>query len=411
MFLMAGLAAVAPAMAQEQTSSISAITPKLAVQGKLATKTEVFEGAGVLPILSENSITAFSDAIALYEEITTGGGWPQVPRVKFQAGKKNKAVIILRQRLVREGYLDFDTLTQADVNVFDAPLTEAVKEFQKAHGVALTGQIDARTLAELNIPADVRLADLRENLGRIRVYLEGLGQRSILVNIPSIQLETIENGRVHARHNIIVGKLERPTPMLNSKVTDIVFNPFWNAPASIVARDIIPKFKEDPSYLEQMNIRVFDGVGGPEIDPLTVDWDTTPPDRYHFQQQPGENNALATVKVNFANSFMVYMHDTPHREIFATNARFESSGCVRVDNVREFISWILKGQDDFSDASFEMITASEQTYTMPVTSHIDVRFMYLTAWSTGEGHANFRPDIYQLNGKNFALGQPEPIEG
>ncbi len=394
---------IAPARAEQAT------TPP--APSKLATKTEILQGADVRPILSENSITAFSDAIALYEEIIAGGGWPQVPNVKFQLNKKNKAVILLRQRLVREGYMELDALADVSANIFDQSVADAIIAFQRTHGLPQSGKIDAKTLAELNIAAEVRLADLRENLGRIRLYLEGLGNRSILVNIPSVQLETIDNGRVYARHNIICGKLERPTPMLKSKVTDVVFNPYWNAPASIVAKDIIPKMKTDPAYLEQMRIRVFDGVGGPEIDPATIDWDVTAPDRYHFQQQPGENNALATVKVNFANPFMVYMHDTPHREIFASNNRFESSGCVRVDNVRQFIAWILRGQDDFSDAAYEMIKASEQTFPIPVKAAIDVRFMYLTAWATGEGPANFRPDIYQLNGKNFALGQPEPVAG
>ena len=187
------------------------------------------------------------------------------------------------------------------------------------------------------------------------------------------------------------------------------FNPYWNAPASIVARDILPKFLEDPGYLDQMRIRVFDGVGGPEIDPRSVDWYSAAPDRYHFRQEPGEHNSLATVKVNFANKFMVYMHDTPHRELFAINARYESSGCVRVDQVRMFVDWILAGQDGFDEAQFEMITASEETFPMPVKSLVDVRFMYLTAWATEDGRVNFRPDVYKLDGKEFVFGQPEPV--
>ena len=100
-------------------------------------------------------------------------------------------------------------------------------------------------------------------------------------------------------------------------------------------KDLVPKFLKDPTIFEQMNIRIFDGVGGPEIDPYTVDWVNTDPERYHFRQEPGEGNALATMKINFANKYMVYMHDTPHRELFEVNARFESSGCVRVDKVSD----------------------------------------------------------------------------
>jgi L,D-transpeptidase YcbB len=270
--------------------------------------------------------------------------------------------------------------------------------------------VDDRTRGELNVAATHRLFQLQENQVRVSTYSQGLGERNILVNIPSTQLETVENGIVYARHNVVVGKVTRPTPSLESKVTDVTFNPFWNAPASIVAKDILPKYLKDPGYLDQMHIRIFDGVGGPEIDPTSVDWENTAADRYQFRQDPGEHNSLATVKVNFSNKFMVYMHDTPHRELFQQNARFESSGCVRVDNVRMFIDWILAGQDGFNEAQFEMITASEETYVMPVHRQADVRFMYLTAWATEDGRVNFRPDIYNLDGTGFVLGQPEGVE-
>jgi murein L,D-transpeptidase YcbB/YkuD len=157
-----------------------------------------------------------------------------------------------------------------------------------------------------------------------------------------------------------------------------------------------------------MNIRVFDGVDGPEIDPALIDWTVTPPDRYFFRQDPGDNNALATVKINFPNEHMVYMHDTPHRELFGSNARFESSGCIRIDQVKTVVSWILRGQDGFNDSQYEMITASQEPYELQVANGPDVRFMYLTAWATEDGAINFRPDIYGLDGTGFILGQPEP---
>ena len=149
-------------------------------------------------------------------------------------------------------------------------------------------------------------------------------------------------------------------------------------------------------------------VDGPEIDPALVDWLSTPPERYFFRQETGEKNALGTVKINFPNEHMVYMHDTPHRELFGANARFESSGCIRVDQVHTVVSWILDGQDGFNEAQYEMITASAEPYEMKVQNPPDVRFMYLTAWATEDGVVNFRPDIYALDGTGFVLGQPEP---
>jgi len=410
--LLAGLASsiAAPVMARaEQTASLPAGAAKNATQNKLATRTGVVADRNESAMVTQGSAEAVRGAIAMYEEIVAQGGWTKLPNSKLEKGVKSKAVVNLRERLVREGYLDLESLGGDSPSTFDDDVARALKSFQYNHGIYTSGRVDSRTYAALNIPAEQRLFQLTENLPRVTAYAEGLGERNILVNIPALQLETVEGGIVYARHNVVCGKLERPTPTLASKVSDVTFNPYWNAPASIVARDILPKFLEDPGYLDQMRIRVFDGVGGPEIDPRTVDWYSVPPDRYHFRQEPGEQNSLATVKVNFANKFMVYMHDTPHRELFAQNSRFESSGCVRVDQVRMFIDWILAGQDGFDEAQFEMITATAETYVMPVKSKVDVRFMYLTAWATEDGRVNFRPDAYRLDGTGFIYGQPEPV--
>ena len=410
--ILAGLAAslAAPAWAQgEQTGSIAAMGAVAANPGKLATRTAVIADRNEAAMVTRGSEEAMQGAIAMYEEIVAQGGWTKLPNAKLDRGAKSKVVVKLRERLVREGYLDLDNLGVAAPDAFDDDLARALKSFQYNHGIYTSGKVDSRTYAALNMPAEHRLFQLQDNLPRVRAYGEGLGSRNILVNIPSVQLETVEDGIVFARHNVVCGKLERPTPTLASKVSDVTFNPYWNAPASIVARDILPKFLEDPGYLDQMRIRVFDGVGGPEIDPRSVDWYSAAPDLYHVLQEPGEHNSLATVKVNFANKFMVYMHDTPHRELFAINARYESSGCVRVDQVRMFVDWILAGQDGFDEAQFEMITASEETFPMPVKILVDVRFMYLTAWATEDGRVNFRPDVYKLDGKEFVFGQPEPV--
>jgi L,D-transpeptidase YcbB len=409
----APLAAGLPALAQ-QTDSIAGLAPRNTpnlpdFSGKLSTRTAVIVDQNQAAMVTTSSLEATQNAIGMYEEIVAGGGWRKLKPGKYEKGVKSSRIVDLRERLVRENYLDLEALGGDAPDVFDGQLTGAIRAFQLNHGLAATGKVDTRTRNALDVPARKRLFALRENLPRIEAHLPTMKRRAVLVNIPSVQLETVEDGIVYARHNIVCGKLERPTPTLNSKITDVTFNPYWNAPASIVAKDLVPKYLKDPEYLTNMHIRVFDGPGGEEIDPATVDWETTPADRYHFRQEPGEHNALATVKVNFANTHMVYMHDTPHRELFAVNARYESSGCVRVDQVRLFIDWILAGQDGFHEAQFEMIAASQSTEVMPVKSQVSVHFMYLTAWATEDGRVNFRPDIYQLDGTGFTIGQPEPL--
>ncbi len=398
-----------PAVAQtlDYTGSIASVTPKTATSGKLATRTEIVADRGLAAMVTPGSQEAMLGAIAMYEEIVAGGGWPQL-NAKLNKGAKGPHVETLRQRLVAEGYLPFDSLNSEAPDVYDDEIIAAVQAFQTNHGVAPTGTVGERTLAELNITADARLFTLHENWSRIVTYAQGLGSRYILANIPSAQLETVENGQVFSRHNIVAGKLDRPSPALVSKVSDVTFNPYWKIPASIVERDIVPKYLEDPTYLDQMHIRVFDGVDGPEIDPALIDWEYTDPERYFFRQEPGEHNSLATVKINFPNTHMVYMHDTPHRELFDKNARFESSGCIRIDQVKTVVNWIIRGQDGFNDTRYAMLTASEHPYEMKIEDSPDVRIMYLTAWATEDGAVNFRPDIYGLDGSGFTLGQPEP---
>lgn len=412
------LAAGTVALAQEQVQTGSLTTPEAAKvkpaskskTGGLATQTEIVAGQDQQPMLSANSVAAMEGAIAMYEEIVAGGGWEQLAPRTLKKGSKGEAVIALRQRLIRENYLSFDSLSSDTASVYDTELMEAVRAFQINHGVLPSGIVGEKTLAEINVPAETRLGMLRENLVRVNAYAQGLtGDFAILVNIPGAQLETVEYGHVYSRHNIVVGKLERPSPTLVSKVSDINFNPYWKIPASIVERDIVPKYMEDPSYLQQMHIRIFDGVDGPEVDPALIDWTTTPPDRYFFRQEPGAHNSLGAVKINFANEFMVYMHDTPHRELFGRNVRFESSGCVRIDQVQTVVKWILdRTQAPLDEATYQSLIDSTEQYEQPVENGPDVLWMYLTAWATDDGRVNFRPDVYGLDGTDFVLGQPQP---
>ena len=401
--------ASAPVFAQDTQDSVSTTpAPQPSPSSKLATHTQIVANNDELAMLTAGSEQALADAIVMYRQIVKNGGWPQISSKKLSKGAKGEQALLLRQRLIFENYLPFDTLGAADASLFDEPMVEAVKAFQVNHGLVPSGTVGESTLTELNIPAEARLATLLENEPRVSAYAQDLAPRAILVNIPSLQLETVEDGKVFSRHNIVAGKLDRPSPTLVSTVSDVTFNPYWKIPASIVERDIVPHYLKDRSYLANMQIRVFDGVDGPEIDPATVDWASTPPERYFFRQDPGENNALASVKINFPNKFMVYMHDTPHRELFGSNARFESSGCIRVDQVKTVVDWVLRDQTDYSPDQYDQIIENREPYVRKVQNPPSVRFMYLTAWATPEGAVNFRPDIYHLDGMGFVLGQPEP---
>lgn len=410
--LIAALAVTAPVHAQseETTGSIATITRSVPA-GKLVTKTEVIPERQEPAMLTLGSLRAMENAIAMYQDIIARGGWPTVAEAGLSKGTRSESVIMLRQRLVAEGYLAFGTLEGETPATFDNEVRDAVKAFQANHGLAQSGKVDERTQAELNVPAAARMETLHVNRDRIAIYMEGLGPRYILVNIPSAQLEAVNLGVVYSRHNVVAGKIDRPSPAVKSKVSEINFNPFWNAPVSIVRKDLIPKLIKDPDAMTKMQIRVYDGFNGPEIDPRLVDWTATPADRYFFRQDPGDQNAMATVKINFANEFSVYLHDTPARELFGQNDRFVSSGCIRVDQVQVLVDWILSGQDGFDVNAIETIAETGERIDKKVRNGPDIRLMYLTAWASDDGRIQFRPDIYNLDDTGFILGEPDPDGG
>lgn len=368
----------------------------------------VTDPADSVPMLALGSYQAMQDAIARYETIETLGGWPKltVKRV-MQKGGSGGQVELLRKRLLTEGYLPE---MEATGEKFDEQVQKAVVEFQRSHGLQVNGRVDGPTLAELNVPVEDRLKQMRANLPRIELSAQGLYGRYIIVNIPGAQLEAVNfNGRVFSRHNIIVGKPDRPSPIVAAALSDINFNPYWNAPVSIVQRDIIPAILKDKNTLTKMNMKVFDGYGGPEIDPSKVDWSKTPADRYFFRQEPGEANAMATVKINFPSPFGVYMHDTPTKQLFNEALRFESSGCVRVDQVHVLVDWILNKQDGWDMDRIRQVADKVERTDVKINNAPELRWVYLTAWAQIGGQVNFRPDIYELDGTGFVVGQPTPV--
>jgi peptidoglycan hydrolase-like protein with peptidoglycan-binding domain len=381
-----------------------------AYAAKSTTDTEIVVDKGVRPMLAPDSPMALQNAISRYQSIVAAGGWGTVPSSKLAKGSQGQDVAVLKRRMVAEGYLPESTLEGEKGVTFTTALEQAVRQFQTNHGLAPTGRLDKPTVTALNVPAGKRLATLRANLPRVAEYSKDLGPRYITVNVPALQLEAVQNGRVFSRHNVIAGKPERPSPIVMTRLSDINFNPYWNVPVSIVERDLIPQIlKGGTQTLRKQNIRIYDGFQGPEVDPDDVDWSSTPPERYFFRQDPGKDNAMATVKINFPSPFGVYMHDTPLRNLFGTAGRYLSSGCVRVEQVPILVNWILNGQDGWNQGRIAEMAQSLERLDVKLVDPPQLRWVYLTAWVNAAGQANFRDDIYDLDGSGFIVGQPMPV--
>ncbi|NNF80847.1 MAG: L,D-transpeptidase family protein, partial [Rhizobiales bacterium] len=369
-------------------------------------KSERVTNKNAMPILGAHSVQAMYDALSRYEILVSRGGWPMLkPGKTMVIGSKSNNVVRLRQRLAAQGILSPGVATNS--KKFDEPLAQAVRTFQSRHGLAVTGKVDNQTIAVLNVPANLRLRQLRENLPRVLEYSKNLGGRYVVVNIPAAQLESVDYDRVFSRHNVVVGKPARPSPVLSSQINKLNFNPYWHAPVSIVAKDILPKVRKNVGWLDTMRIKVFDGgYEGPEVDPRSINWNSVAPDRYHFRQEPGGENAMASVKINFPNKYAVYLHDTPTKQLFDRSARFFSSGCVRVDKVHILTEWLLRGQPGWDGQAIQNVAGSEQPTDVDIRNPAQLRMVYLTAWAQPDGAVHFRPDIYNLDGTGFISGQP-----
>lgn len=375
--------------------------------GKAVTKTEVFADRSVTPMVSTTSAGAMANAISRYEAIAAQGGWGTISTRGLAKGDDGDAVVALKRRLAAEGYLSADSLS-GDTGVwYTAAVEKAVAQYQANNGLAVTGKTDKATVNALNISVSQRLATMRANLPRLQEYSKGLADRYIIVNVPALQLEAVNSNKVFSRHNVIAGSPKRPTPVTISQVSDINFNPYWNVPVSIVERDLLPRIRRSGiSVFRDMKMRIYDGWNGPEVDPKRVDWDYVTADRYFFRQDPGEENSMASVKINFVSPFGIYLHDTPTKSLFTTGARYLSSGCVRVEQVQVLINWILNGQDGWSPGRIDQVKASQERLDVKVANPPQVRTVYLTSWANGAGQVNFRSDVYDLDRTGFVVGQP-----
>ncbi len=354
------------------------------------------EVATTRPIYSPDTLVHLQDAIFRYQDIVARGGWPVVPdQKKLQLGVIDPDVELLRRRLMISG----DLSERAGISpAFDSYVDAGLKRFQTRHGIPSDGVTGPFTYRSLNASAAVRLGQLETNLGRLGEVVGSTANRYVMVNIPAAEIEAVEGGRVVSRHIAIVGKIDRQTPILNSRIHEIIVNPYWNAPESIVRRDIIPLVRQNPNYLVENGIRIL-GPNG-EVDPLTIDWQTEEAARLRFRQDPGKINAMASVKINFHNQHAVYMHDTPQQSMFADQERFHSSGCVRVQNVRDLVTWILRETPGWDRSRFEHTIATDADVSVPVTNPVPVHFAYVSAWSTADGVVQFRDDIYGLDGSS-----------
>jgi murein L,D-transpeptidase YcbB/YkuD len=333
------------------------------------------------------------EALGRYRAIAAGTRWPVLPSGSLlRPGSSDVRLPALRDRLAAEG----DLAGLASGVDYDDTLEQAVRRFQARHGIAVDGIVGPATLKALNVPVSERIRQIRLNLERWRWLPRDLGRRYIAVNAADATLEVVEDGQTVLASRVVVGDLRHPTPVVRSRLDAVIFNPPWNVPSSIAAKEILPRLRRAPHYLADNDIVILERR---ESDPfgLTMDWSGVPSNPFPFrlQQQPGPQNSLGRIKFDTPNRFDVYLHDTPARSLFARPLRTSSHGCVRVERARELAAYVLADQAPSGGTPMidEAIVAG-RTQRVPVARPLPVYFFYWTAFVEGGRVVHFREDVY-----------------
>jgi murein L,D-transpeptidase YcbB/YkuD len=238
---------------------------------------------------------------------------------------------------------------------------------------------------------------IRLNLERWRWVPRDLGDRYVLVNVPSYQLQVMEGDRPTLAMRVVVGEPETPTPIFSDEMTYVVFSPTWSIPESIIRKETLPRIAKDPGYLERNRIEVVRGRD--VIDPGDIDWsDEDLTEGLRFRQQPGPENALGLVKFIFPNNFSVYLHDTPADALFARDRRAFSHGCIRVENPVALASYVLGDQPEWTEARIRAAMAEPREQTARLETPLPVHIGYWTAWVEPDGRTvTYTDDPYAID--------------
>lgn len=342
------------------------------------------------PTYGPQTAAATQAALQRYRQIAMRGGWGTLPGgLRLNKGARGRDVVALKGRLAAEGDLDH---ASARGDLYDDATVAAVQRFQRRVGLLASGLVAAATVRQLNVPVEARVRALEKSLERLADSRFAFGQRYVIVNIPAAVAEAVEGGVVRRRHVVIVGKAAHASPMVETRLTVVNFNPTWTIPTSIIKRDIIPRMRRNPATLAGMRVRILDRSGN-EVSPSAIDWSTERAASYTLRQDSGPGNSLGRVRIDMPNTEAVFMHDTPSRGLFQSDSRSLSSGCVRVADVSDFVTWLLGPQGWTKEQVVQGMTQTQRR-DVRLAQAVPVSWVYLTGWAAADGTVQFRDDIY-----------------
>ncbi|MFD2175407.1 murein L,D-transpeptidase [Rhodobacter lacus] len=335
--------------------------------------------------------------LELADQIAQGGWGEKVPAKRLGPGEGGPAVVALRDRLMKMGYLGRSVSAS-----YDAALQKAVQSYQFDLGMKADGVAGEATLSEINVAPEERLKSVLVAMERAR-WLNGrdLGKRHIWVNITDFSARIIDDGKMSFETVTVVGqnRADRRTPEFSDEMEMMVINPSWSVPRSITVKEYLPMMQRNPGAAG--HIQLVDSRGR-TVSRGSVDFSAYNARNFPFamRQPPSQGNALGLVKFLFPNPYNIYLHDTPSKSLFQREVRDFSHGCIRVGRPFDLAYALLARQADDPQGYFQKILKTGAETTVRLKEPVPVHLVYFTAWPNARGRIEYRHDVY---GRDAAL--------
>ncbi|NDW52134.1 murein L,D-transpeptidase [Aliiroseovarius sp. PrR006] len=391
------------------------LTPSKIDSG-IARKVERIDGADILTTFAASSPAGYlkslppshveygrlmREKLRLEATIQHGGWGKTVSAKKLKPGQSGDAVIALRNRLVRMGYL-----SRSASRTYDASIQKAVQQFQADHGLNDDGVAGAGTIGEINVSPEKRLASVLVAMERERWTNFDRGERHVWVNLTDFTAKIVDHGAVTFQTRSVIGKnvSDQRSPEFSDVMEHMVINPTWNVPRSIATKEYLPMLKKNPNAVS--HLKLIDSRGR-VVSREGMDFNEFTARSFPFaiKQAPSSRNALGLVKFMFPNKHNIYLHDTPSKSLFAREVRAFSHGCIRLSDPFDFAYALLAKQSRNPKATFHKALDTRRETQVDLEQHVPVHIVYRTAVAPAKGRVNYRRDIYGRDAKVWAALQ------
>ncbi len=351
------------------------------------------------PLQNNTYYQQLKQHLVQYRVIQDAGGLPRISDAVsgLKLNESNPGVPSLRKYLYLTGDLSNADTTEA---IFDKAVAEAVGNFQMRCGYEKTDELDDKTLLKLNVPVENIIMQIMVNMERMRWFSKpDSASDFLLVNIPDYQLRAFENNKLQWEMDVVVGTTANRTTVFKGMLSQVVLNPYWNVPQSIIDNEMLEHLKDNPGkYTASQNLEVL--VKNKPVKASSVDWsDPEEVQSARIRQLPGDANSLGRYKFLFPNSFSIYLHDSPAKHLFDKDKRTFSHGCIRVAEPEKLANYLLRDIKEWSPEKVKKSVGKDEEIFINLKKPLPVYIVYFTAWVDDKGKLNLRDDPYEHDKK------------